>query len=288
VTKTSCTSRVSPPCRPFLRWAGSKRSVLPHLKQFVPSDYRRYIEPFAGSACFFFDLEPARAVLGDLNQDLIQTFATVRESPKRVASLLARMEKGEKAYYRIRAENPARLSQLRRAARFIYLNRFCFNGLYRTNIRGGFNVPFGRPKSASVPGADDLGRCADLLKRTALVAGDFEAVVKEFVKSGDLVYLDPPFFQRKRRMFRQYTAHPFSDCDLKRLGALLKFLDRLGATFIVSYAFCPEALATFAAWPKYRIRTQRNISGFADHRKIATELVFSNSTARPGLHAGHA
>src|SRR5260370_20910355 len=131
----------------FIRWAGSKRLLLNRLRVLWPGGTRRYIEPFCGSACLFFDLEPARAVLGDLNEELVCAFRAVKRNPYIVIESLKRLPVGELGYYRVRRLPPQSLAESDRAARFLYLNRYCFNGIYRTNSQGGFNVPYGPPKS---------------------------------------------------------------------------------------------------------------------------------------------
>ncbi|MBF0333424.1 MAG: Dam family site-specific DNA-(adenine-N6)-methyltransferase [Alphaproteobacteria bacterium] len=262
---------------PFLRWAGSKRSVLPFLSRHVPARYERYIEPFAGSACLFFFVAPSRGVISDLNSELIETYLTVRQHPSETARILAEMPVSRGDYYVVRAMRSSDLNERERAARFIYLNRFCFNGLYRTNTLGKFNVPFGAPKNNSVPSERHLNACADLLWSSDIVCGDFETVVSNVVKDGDFVYLDPPFFQTSKRVFREYTAKPFMESDLVRLRELLQTIDGKGATFVVSYSYCPEVEEIFRGWKTTTIETQRNISGFAKHRRKAMELIVTNS-----------
>lgn len=268
------------PVKPFLRWAGSKRSLLHKLKDFLPEKYERYIEPFAGSAAFFFHLSPTSAILSDLNPALIQTLRAVRDQPAQTALLLSKMPVDENAYYNVRAIDPKTLSPVERAARFIYLNRFCFNGLYRTNAKGQFNVPYGRPKTHSVPTESLLTECASRLRRAKLVCGDFERVLRGTIETGDLVYLDPPFYRSARRVFREYTAAPFSAEDLGRLCDLLSMIDRSGAMFVLSYASCREAREAFASWNIRRVRTHRSISGPPAFRKHSEELVVTNYRSR--------
>ena len=169
------------------------------------------------------------------------------------------------------------LTQAEQAARFIYLNRFCFNGLYRTNLKGEFNVPYGAPKNYIVPTTEELKRCSAALQNTTIMTGDFEKVVGARVKPGDFVYLDPPFFQSTRRVFREYNSRPFEAADLARLTRLLRLIDEAGATFVVSYAACPEARAAFKGWRCSEIQTTRNISGFTCYRRIAIEIVVTNA-----------
>src|SRR5262245_30218265 len=126
-----------------IRWAGSKTQLLPSLRKFWGSEYQRYIEPFAGSASLFFDIKPANALLGDLNWELISALQALKRDAELVLQCLLRLPRGRRSYYRIRKQDPAILSPAERSARFFYLNRFCFNGLYRTNLKGQFNVPYG-------------------------------------------------------------------------------------------------------------------------------------------------
>ena len=234
------------------------------------------MEPFAGSACLFFRLAPKQALLSDLNSELMEVFNEVKTAPVAVAKILAQMPVGRESYYEVRANNTQEMTPTERAARFIYLNRFCFNGLYRTNRAGHFNVPYGSPKTSSVPSEQDLINCASVLETTILACGDFDQIIRNHAMPDDFIYLDPPYFQNTKRMFRQYLSSPFANSDLERLSRLLDHINQIGATFIVSYAYCPEALEAFSLWPNKVIRAQRNISGFAKHRGPASELVVSN------------
>ncbi len=218
--------------KPFLRWAGSKRRLLPKLMPFWSGKYRRYIEPFMGSAALFFAVRPAAALLGDINPDLVETFLTVCSSPVAVHDALQQLPIGERAYYEIRQRASDSMTRIERAARFIFLNRFCFNGLYRTNLRGGFNVPFSPAKTGPLPAREEL-KCAARLLRTARIrCTDFEECLAEAAR-GDFVYLDPPYAVSNRRMFRQYGPCSFGIEDLSRLTAALTDLDRRGVHFVI-------------------------------------------------------
>jgi DNA adenine methylase len=276
VVNRSTTTVDGPAVPPFLRWAGSKRAAIPILRQFIPPVFNKYIEPFAGSACLFFHVQPEKAILADLNSELIDMYAAVKKSPGYVARALVSLPFGRDEYYQIRQKHPSDLSPTQKAARFIYLNRFCFNGLYRTNAAGTFNVPFGAPRNASVPTVSHLKQCSSLLQNAKLLAGDFEKAVSSNVSTGDFVYLDPPFFQTEGRVFRQYNSKPFMKQDLERLRKLLDRIDSVGATFLLSYAKNREADELLRGWHSKTITLQRNISGFAGARGKATEIVVSN------------
>jgi DNA adenine methylase len=260
---------------PFLRWAGSKRQLLPTLRSFWHTGFNRYLEPFAGSACLFFDLMPREALLGDVNRELMNAFRCIKRHPTRVGTALTSLPRGKRAFYRIRREDPVELPSLEAAARFIFLNRFCFNGLFRTNSAGRFNVPYGGAKVGHLPTVGELRRAARALKSATLICGDFERVL-EHASAGDFVYLDPPFAVENRRVFRQYGPQTFGLNDLTRLAGALEELDFRGAAFVVSYAYCAEALKAFGAWHQRKFFVNRNIAGFRRFRRRAAELIVTN------------
>src|SRR5438094_5770958 len=148
----------------FLRWAGSKRKLLPVLLDAVPDNFDRYVEPFAGSACLFFALGPHRAILADINADLVNVYQRLKDDVEGVISHLSSFKSNKSEYYRLRSESIARMPRARRAARFIYLNRLCFNGLYRTNKQGRFNVPYGGYKAGEFPSPELLRCCGGRLR----------------------------------------------------------------------------------------------------------------------------
>ena len=258
-----------------LRWAGSKKALLPTLRTFWNCGRGRYIEPFCGSACLFFDLEPDEAVLGDINSELISTYRTLASRPSNVMECVLRWKPTEQNYYKLRTLDPFSLSEVELAARFLFLNRLCFNGIYRTNAAGKFNVPFGHPKSAVRFDTGVYLAASSLLKRATLVHGDFEEALAD-ADTGDFVYLDPPYAVSSRRVFSEYRPEGFSEKDLKRLHALLHTLDGKGVKFVVSYADSAEGRRLVSDWNPKRVRTKRNIAGFAGHRRAAYEVLASN------------
>jgi DNA adenine methylase len=262
------------PLRPMLRWAGSKRRQLFRLNQFWGPEYSRYVEPFVGSACLFFDLAPGSAILGDINEELILFYETVRSSPEELYSRLCRLPRDPETFQRWRKKAPISLDAKTRALRFLYLNRNCFNGIYRTNSRGGFNVPFGYG-SGDYPSREAFMICATRLRKAKLVNGDFGKTMA-LVKKGDFVYIDPPFAVQSRRVFREYAKKSFSTADIGRLTSRLSWIDQQGAHFLVSYADCAEARQIAADWNALRFRIRRNIAGFADQRRNAFEWLITN------------
>jgi DNA adenine methylase len=221
--------------RSFLRWAGSKRKLLSVLTEHLPPEFNQYIEPFAGSACVFFRLRPRKAVLGDINTDLIETFREVKYRCAAVAAQLHKLKKSKRIFLQLRSLEPQTLSASARAARFIYLNRCCFNGIYRTNLKGKFNVPYGGDRSGELPSATSLRSCSKSLKAAELNNGDFETTSWR-ARPGDFVYLDPPFSVKARRVFKEYGANIFGQHQLTRLRAWLERLADSRIRFLVSYA----------------------------------------------------
>jgi DNA adenine methylase len=262
--------------QPFLRWAGSKRQLVPLLAPYFAEQHKRYVEPFAGSACLFFAIGPKRALLGDINTELMATYDAVRDSADAVAARLGEWSNDRDSYLLVRDIDPADLDSTGRAARFIYLNRLCFNGLYRTNREGRFNVPYGGLKSGTMPTATWLRACADLLRGARFVAGDFEKIIAR-VRPGDFVYMDPPFRVEGRRVFGEYDPASFSADDLVRLRKAMARITRKDASFVVSYADCDEAVELGRGYRSATVKVRRNIAGFASKRTVGTEvLIFSD------------
>jgi DNA adenine methylase len=263
------------PLVPLLRWAGSKRKQLPQLEAHWCPQFRRYVEPFAGSAALFFHLQPDRALLGDINEGLIEAYEVIREKPDEIYRSVCEIPKDERQYYNERNKNPNKLSRFRRAVRFVYLNRHCFNGIFRTNAQGVFNVPFAHTRAGAIPPIEDFRRSAILLARATLKCSDFGAILSE-VRQGDFVFLDPPYALEARRVFRQYDKRAFTQRDLARLAAHLERIDQRGAKFVLTYADCTEARTTFAKWKRRRIRVRRHVAGFAGARRSAFEILVTN------------
>ena len=259
----------------FLRWAGSKRQLLPILTDLIGDDFTRYVEPFAGSACVFFELLPDMAVLGDINPELMHTYIEVKYRVAAVIQQLAEWRKSKKRYLELRSIDPESLSQSARAARFIYLNRCCFNGLYRTNREGCFNVPYGGKRSGKIPKSDSLRSASKALKKAKLLNSDFTKVLQQ-VEPGDFVYMDPPFSITARRMFNEYDAATFDAEQLKQLRREMEKLADRKVKFLVSYAESAEASILRKGFKSKNVGVRRNIAGFAANRRTANETLIYN------------
>lgn len=236
----------------------------------------RYIEAFSGSAALFFRVRPRRAVLVDVNGELQECFARVRNDPTAVHSALSRFSCSEQAYYRIRSEDASALDPHTRAARFIYLNRLCFNGLYRTNSSGKFNVPYGGSRNGSLPTQEQLHEAAATLNAATLITGDFYASLSGEIGPGDFVYMDPPYARRNADLDNQYGPDVFGLHDIERLELLASSIAESGAHFVISYADCREIRPLAKKWTSHRVTVKRTIAADVNHRGAATELLITN------------
>lgn len=261
--------------QPFLRWAGSKKQLIPVLSRFWESSFNRYVEPFAGSACLFFNLSPQKALLSDINQELINVYKQVAVDVDTVLKELKKLKKDKNNYYLIRGLNPENLNPSQRAARFIYLNRYCFNGLYRINSKGEFNVPYCGDERGKMPDENVFRQDSVLLKNASLRANSYEKTLEDVVP-GDFVYIDPPFSVRSKSIFNEYNISKFSSDDIKKLRSWMLKFDRLGVIFLISYAESEEAniLKKNFYWETVSVR--RCIAGFTANRKRVNEIIISN------------
>ena len=265
-------------CSP-IRWAGSKRRLVPLLKEFWRKTDSKYIEAFAGSACLFFDIRPAVAVINDTNSELISAYQVLSRQPYLLHHHLTELPSKKDFYYRLRA-NSITDDQFFAAVRFFYLNRNCFNGIYRTNKSGAFNVPFASSRAGTIPPLKKWVDAASLLAQATLSSCDFDEMVRRHVQPNAFVYLDPPYAVSNRRVFTQYSANEFGIDDLLRLRSLMDHIDEIGATFVVSYALSKETAILSDGWYSAKTLTQRNVAGFSHHRRKSVEVIITNDRSR--------
>ncbi|PHP67413.1 DNA methyltransferase [Zhengella mangrovi] len=264
---------------PFLKWAGGKRWLFPELQKHLPERFGKYFEPFLGGGSIFFALQPERAVLSDLNADLVELYQALRDDPDGILKLLKvhHQNHSKNHYYDVRANVPK--TSLERAARTLYLNRTCFNGLYRVNKRGDFNVPIGTKTSVVFPD-ETFAECSAALKCADIRVSDFEPVIDEAAR-GDLVYVDPPYtVAHNMNGFVKYNDNIFSWADQLRLrDAIARAVER-GAMVLVSNAN-HESIKELYDGQGQQIEVSRYsvISGPASHRKQTTELLIKFNLA---------
>jgi DNA adenine methylase len=264
-----------------LRWAGGKRWLLPSIRELVGARHiRAYHEPFLGGGSIFLGLRRfSTAYLRDTNAELIATFRAIRARPVKVAKLVAEFTNDSETYYRVRASAPT--DRYARAARFIYLNHTSFNGIYRVNLAGVYNVPFGNRRAPQIPTAEHLKRVAKCLKDATLDVGDFADCLGQ-VRESDLVFLDPPYtVAHNNNGFIKYNQKLFRFEDQERLSALIDEIRRRGAYYILANAAHPSIAKLFTrTWNNRVEMTRRNsIGGVNARRGSATEYLFTNIKA---------
>lgn len=263
--------------RALLRWAGSKLSTLGQLSEHAPNQFQTYIEPFCGSASLFFYLEPTRAVLSDINADLVNFYNQFKLYPTQIQAYANAIPRNADTYYALRSHLKVCKCNFERSIIFFYLNRNCFNGLYRTDRSGNFNVPFAPSKTGNLPSQEKCIVAAKLLGNTDIIRSDFEDIVRNHARTGSFFFLDPPYAVQWRSPFTEYTPEGFGNKDLNRLLGCLEEIDDAGANFIMTYdASYPQALNVRRHWRQTKLSVRRNISGFASGRRIAEEIILVN------------
>jgi DNA adenine methylase len=237
----------------------------------------RYIEPFAGSAALFFSLKPPSATLGDLNGHLINALRQVRDRPKELCAKLARIPRTKEKYYLIRAAfNKSPPHGLTPAVYFVYLNRNCFNGLWRTNGEGAFNVPYGGTEMGAHPPLELFEKCSQALRSARLKHQDFRKTIAE-AGANSFVYADPPYFTSSERTFVEYGRTSFGKDDLSDLIAALVAASNRGAHVVLTYNAAMRLRGIPREWSRRKIDVTRNVGGFKGARKIQTEILYTNA-----------
>jgi len=258
----------------ILRWAGSKAKLLPDLKRVAPREYQRYIEPFAGSACLFFAVEPRRAILGDINPELVNLYDAIKTSPQEVYAALIGIPASAEGYYRLRAVDPRCITHAQRAARLIFLMKACFNGVYRTNMRGEFNVPMGN-RVYALPTLSELMRASAQLQCTDIVLGDYEKTI-ELSAPGDWIYLDPPYRSATRYRGEYGYAADFRKDHMTMFVERARRLAEEGRFVTVSYCYDDELIASFPGWVVHRASALRSVAGNTKSRGRVAELILTS------------
>jgi DNA adenine methylase len=266
---------------PFVKWVGGKTRLLGELVARAPSMYGRYFEPFVGGGALFFRLAPRAAVLSDLNADLIATYQAVRDEVELVVRYAARHKTlhSEEYYYQVRERwNVARksLSASARAAMFMYMNKTCYNGLWRVNRRGEFNVPVGRYANPSILDAESLRAASFALQHAELSAQPFDRVLDE-AEAGDFVYFDPPYDPVSATSdFTSYTSESFGVADQHRLADVYRKLSDRGVAVMLSNSDTPLVRKLYTGFRIDRVMCSRAINSKAEARGAVAEVIVTN------------
>lgn len=265
-----------PHASPFVKWVGGKRALLPELAARFPVRFNRYFEPFLGGGAVFFHLQPERSVLSDFNAELIDTYVSVRDDVDGLIQHLAAHRNDEEYYYALRAQDPTSLSRLERASRLIYLNRTCFNGLYRVNARGGFNVPYGKHKNPTICNEPGLRAASVALQGAAISHRSYAAVLEE-ARPGDFLYFDPPYHPRNATAnFTSYTADSFCERNQADLADTFRELARRGCKVMLSNSDTPLIRDLYADFHVEVVMAPRFVNRDASKRGPVSELVVRN------------
>jgi len=262
--------------RPFVKWAGGKRQLLPALKMRAPSTYGRYFEPFIGGGALFFALRPARAVLSDVNTRLIRTYRGVRDDVDGVIARLETYPYDETFFYEMREIDIDARSDADVAAWFIYLNKTGYNGLYRVNRKNRFNVPFGRYTNPAICDEPNLRRCSAALQGVDLVEGGFEESVRAAAR-GDFVYFDPPYVPLSATSsFTAYTSAGFGAEEQTRLRDVARALKRRGVMVMLSNSSAPFVHKLYARGFRIdEVPATRAVNSRASGRGAVPELIIT-------------
>lgn len=266
--------------RPFLKWVGGKTQLLEQLRPLFPTMFGRYFEPFVGGAALFFALRPGGATLSDVNDELIDCYRAIRDDVEAVIAVLKEHRYEREHYYSVRDIDPRRLSIEERAARTIFLNKTGFNGLYRVNRAGKFNVPFGRHSNPSFCDEDNLRSCALALRGVELRVRDFRTVAAD-AKRGDFVYFDPPYVPVSDTAdFTSYVASGFSSRDQEELAEVFARLTKKGVFAMLSNSDAPFVRDLYSEFVIDDVFATRSVNSNAAKRGKVVEVVVRNYGTR--------
>jgi DNA adenine methylase len=259
---------------PLLKWTGGKRQILKHLLPLLPVAFRKYYEPFLGGGALFFALRPRISFLADRNPDLINCYTQVRDHPREVISALREWPNTEEDYYAVRGLVPA--DPIEQAARTIYLTRLAFNGIYRLNAKGEFNVPYGYRTHLNPCEPHRIKVISKALKKSVLLCEDFEASI-DGIRRGDVVYFDPPYAGPKdRTRFVRYNDRNFTWEDQIRLAGLARRLRDRGVAVLVSNAADVEITELYEGFSCYTLNRNSSVAADGAQRGPTAECIFYN------------
>jgi len=244
---------------PILKWAGGKRQLIPELKKYIPTKFNKYIEPFFGGGALFFHLAYNNSIINDNNPEIINLYQEVSKRPKLIIEELEKYKNNEKFFYALRNSSPK--TSIKKAARTIFLNRTCFNGLYRVNKKGQFNVPYGKSQNINFVDKKNLLLASKILKKTKIYNLDYKFIMKKFCKKKDFVFLDPPYLPiSKYSDFKRYTKEQFHLNDHIELSEHYKELDKKGCYLILTNSNNEIINKLYREYKIRIIKTKRNIN----------------------------
>ena len=254
--------------KPILKWAGGKTQMLPDLLPKVPTSYGRYIEPFFGGGALFFSLCPEKAIIADSNPELINLYHQVADNVESVIFYLKQYENTSEIFYSVRSLDWEQLSKPEAAARTLFLNRTCYNGLYRVNKKGQFNVPYGKYKNPKICDTEALYAASSALKKAEIICGDYSLVLEHYAQPGDFIFLDPPYLPISEYSdFKRYTKEQFYEEDHVELAKEVIRLHEKGCHILLTNSNHPLVHELYAPFKIDIIQTKRHISCRGNMRK---------------------
>ena len=267
---------------PFLKWAGGKRQLLSQIDLYIPKSFNKYIEPFVGGGALFFYLLPKNAILNDINQDLINTYRVIKENVSELITSLKKHKNEEEYFYKIRSvdrnlDEFKTWSDVEKASRIIYLNRCCYNGLYRVNSKGYFNAPFGKYKNPKICNEENLKLVHKVLKDVKLMNTSFELCLN-YAKKDDFIYFDPPYVPiSESANFTSYTKSSFKKEDQIKLFNVFKELDQKGCKLLLSNSYNEFILKLYKNYQINIVYAKRAINSNPDKRGEIKEILIINN-----------
>ena len=266
--------------KPFIKWAGGKRQIIKELTDSLPKNYNRYFEPFIGGGALFFAIRPKNAYISDINPELINLYNTVKNNTHSLIKDLLRYKNTETEFYRIRnldrTPDYKNLTNIEKAGRFIYLNKTCYNGLYRTNSKGQFNAPYGFYKNPNIIDEQNLKICSELLKETEIGLSDFSNIENK-IKTRDFVYFDPPYIPiNKTSSFTKYYKDDFNTGSQIKLKELCDRLNKKNIYFMLSNSYNETALNLYKEYNIKTVKAIRSINCKGSKRGAVDELIITN------------
>ena len=252
---------------PILKWAGGKTQLLPEIIPRMPEYYNKYIEPFIGGGALFFRLNNDRAIISDSNPELINMYNEIARNSDLVINALQNYKNEEEMFYEVRAKDWTKCDRIEAAARMIYLNHTCFNGLYRLNRKGQFNTPFGRYKNPTICNENKIHAAADVLSKAEIVCGDYLDVLKKYAEKDDFIFLDPPYVPVSEYAdFKRYTKEQFYEEDQRNLAEEVHRLVEIGCKVMLTNSNHPLVHELYGRYKIDVIQTKRSINRNGEKR----------------------
>lgn len=267
---------------PFLKWVGGKRQLMPAINELLPEKHSTYYEPFVGGGAVLFEIQPKKAIVNDFNAELVNTYNVIKNNPEELIEDLKTHINESDYFYKLRLldrqEKYEKLSDIKKASRVIYLNKTCYNGLYRVNSSGEFNSPFGKYKNPNIVNDITIRAVSKYLNSNdiTIINGDFETAVQN-IRKGAFVYFDPPYDPvSKSSNFTGYIQGGFNSFDQVRLRDLCDKLNKKGVKFLVSNSATPRILELYSDYNISIVKAKRAVNSVASKRGVVNEVLIRN------------